>query len=233
MRIRAGRIVLQIGMLAPTGWYQDFRKLKALPDSLKYRNLDVPGHAQLTAEGLQIRVQKPDRVQPGRGIGIETTFGLRGDFEITATFEDFKGETPLSGTGVGFGLCIAPMEEGEGAQIARLVRSKDQGILWSGRSGTANGRLTPSTDNAARFRFKRTGATLYSMWSPGTRGDDFKILDQSELGTNDIRSVWVNVFTGGQSLDVEGRLIEWRIRGRVESNPVHDRSKSPAKGPPD
>ena len=152
----------------PTVFYQDFRKAPALSNGLKYRNLEIPGHLQFSAEGLQIRVQKPHVIPPGRGLGIQTTFGLKGDFDITATFENFKADTLSSGPGVGLGLCISSMEKGEGVQIARIVRAKDHGILWSGREGTSRGRLSPCNENAARFRLTRVGSTLYSMWAPGT-----------------------------------------------------------------
>ena len=202
-----------------------------LPDGLIYRNVEIAKHVQVLPEGLQIKVQKPYTIRSGKGLGVQTTFGLRGDFDIIATFEDFKGDTPLKiegwGNGVGFSLSVQPTE-GPTLSIARTVRFDSEGVSWD-KFGANRQDFLPSKDAAGRFRFLRTGPTLYCLWAPGTQGDAFQILEQSEIGTNDIKSAWMNVFTGNQTMNVEARVLEWRIRGQKETNPVHDPLKAPGQ----
>ncbi len=208
---------------------KNISRLQPLPDGLVYRNVEIAKHVQILSEGLQIKVQKPYTVRSGKGLGVQTTFGLRGDFDITATFENFQGDTPVKiegwGNGVGFSLTIQPTE-GPILSIARTVRFDSEGITWD-KFGANRQSFLPSKDTVGRFRFLRTGPTLYCLWAPGTQGDDFQILEQSEIGTNDIKTAWLNVFTGNQRMNVEARVLEWQIRGQKETNPVHDASKAP------
>ena len=65
--------------------------------------------------------------------------------------------------------------------------------------GTNQQGFLPSTDKAGRFRLLRTGSTLYYLWAPGTQGNDFQLLDEFDIGTNDVKSVYLNVSTNNQT----------------------------------
>jgi hypothetical protein len=223
----------------PLAYHQDFTKPatapavdtahRRLPDGLKYRNVSNVGHVQPLPEGLLIKVQQPYTIQAGRGLGIETAFGLRGDFDITATYDNFRADAPYqvpgAGNGVGFGICIQPVKE-QLIWISRMIRVNGDGIFWS-KFGTKQEGYLATTEKAGRFRVLRSGPTLTCLWAPGNQDDNYQVLDRPNIGTNDIGSVWLHLFTSGQTLGVEARLLDLRIQGQKEANPVYDPSNGP------
>jgi serine/threonine protein kinase len=215
----------------PTVFHSDFRHGAGpagvplpLPPELVPVNLERREHIQLFSDALVYKVQRPFIVGPGRAVGVETTFGLRGDFDISATFDGFKAERPEHGTGVGFGLCLVSTER-KLVWVSRATRIADEGVIWD-RFGSGQTGLLACTEDKGRLRLNRTGSKIAYLWSPDTDGGEYKLLDECELGTNDISSVRMHVFTGGQAKEVDLRLLDFRVLGQKESNPQHDPAKA-------
>ena len=80
----------------------------------------------LQSEPQGFRLTLPSK-RPDLGpVGLSLATALRGDFEVTTTFEILKAEEPKTGHGVGVLLAITPA-----ARIGRLVRADGrQVVLW-------------------------------------------------------------------------------------------------------
>jgi predicted Zn finger-like uncharacterized protein len=189
---------------------------RGLPDDLVLWNVQGKRHMQFGPDGLQIKVPKSYRIDPRAGIGVKTTFAFKGDFEITARFENFQGEIPPSGGGVHLALYLAG---GNGhVQLSRAVRPQNkQGLLWKWFHSPYEEGLSPSVAKDGRLRFKRTGTVLYLLWAHESQGNDFQTIHQCEYGDSDIQYVGLAVNTSGVPCDVEVRLLDLRIRGQNEA----------------
>jgi hypothetical protein len=206
----------------PTAFHQDFKRptnlrdqgneSAPLPEGLGYRNLDRPDHVRLTPEGLQLKVEKPFLIQGGRGIGIRTGFGLRGDFDAVMTFDNFNAEkASVPGNGVGFSYCVQVNDRP--IFVMRRVRIDSEGVLWK------NNGFLDTSEAAGRMRFARSGSTLSSYWAPGTQGGEFQLLEETDIGANDVQFLYLDISTNAQVKDVEMRVLDWHIRGHKELNP--------------
>jgi hypothetical protein len=200
------------------------------PDELKFSNLLNESHLQFRADGVHYHVPSTFIYKAGSAVGLQTTFGLRGDFDVTASFTDFQGESPSSGTGVGIGLSMGTMDSGV-CQIARVVRQNNlHGIRYTWwKQGGPIDELVPCNDTEGRLRMQRIGSTLSYLWAPGTQGENCQTVYQCALGASDIRQMNVSVFTFGTPRDVSARLLSWSFRGQKELDPVSDPSKGPSE----
>jgi hypothetical protein len=206
----------------PVEFSHDFRG-KALPAELKPLGNEQWLHFE--PEGLRITLPA-DRADLNP-VGVVSTFALKGDFELTTTFEILHAEVPQAGWGVGVKLYI---EKGppsrEGANIARLARAKDQQILmWDRAIGPPDGsrrfegRPSSCTAKQGRLRLKRTGAVLHYQWSPDTSGEAFEEVRQAEYGSDDIAIFTLSGTTGRQPCRLDVRLLDLCVRG-VASAPA-------------
>lgn len=218
-------------------FYHDFRS-GTLPRGLALFQAKKEGVVKIEPEGLRITVPK-DWEHPFGGVGVSTTFGLKGDFEITTTFEILEAETPPAGFGVGVTLRVVKAEpSNELANLSRVVRAKDrQVVLWS-RSVEIPGAkpkypegAVPCTDKVGRLRLKRVGPMLHYLWAPGTEGGEFKEIKNLEFGDNDIKRVVLVGFNGRQPANADVRFFDLRIDSGAD-NPAPQPAAAPVVGPP-
>ena len=142
----------------PTVLHHDFRS-GPLPDGLRIVNLHAKDHMQFRPDGLQVHVPNTYKIDPKAGLGVQTNFGLKGDFDSTLTFEDFQAETPPSGGGVHLGMYLRLLaRQGRRATIAccpawRQARHLVEMVLspLSGEHGAALGNLGQTSAQAARL----------------------------------------------------------------------------------
>jgi hypothetical protein len=202
----------------PTVLHHDFRG-KPLPDGLRFVNLRVKEHMEFRPDGLQVHVPNTYLINPKAGLGVQTNFGLKGDFDSTLTFEDFQAETPPSGGGVHLGMYLHSLGKGD-VQLSRAVRPGDkQGILWKWFYRPYLENMELRSETSGKLRLKRQGWTLYFMWAPGAQSNDFETIYQCDFGDSDIGHIVMNVNTSGASCDIKVRLIDWHIRGTLENAP--------------
>src|SRR5262249_23700148 len=163
--------------------YHDFRG-KPLPAEL------VVFQAQgdvIKEEASGLRITIPDTWQhPFGGVGVKSTFGLRGDFEVTTTFEILKADIPEKMGSYGVGICLRVVKAEptkEIAQWCRLVRPGGRQLLhWERQVYVEEGKYNhpqasiPCEDKVGRLRMKRIDMTLQYLWAPGLEGGDFKLL---------------------------------------------------------
>jgi predicted Zn finger-like uncharacterized protein len=130
---------------------------------------------------------------------VRTTFGVRGDFEITTTAELVEADTPPAGAyGVGVTLRIEKAEPSpDFINLARMVRNGDKHIvLWEESIGSLNEKrkikvgMAQCPDKTVKLRMKRTGTTLQMSWAPAAAGaDDFQEIKSLEFGADDIKRI--------------------------------------------
>src|SRR5262249_11207815 len=135
------------------------------PPNLKFLHVVDPSHLQFQPEGLLIKVPKTHTIPKGKGVGLETLFGIKGDFEITASFEDFQAETPPSGPGLGFGIYMRTKHD-DHMFFSRVVQAGNKHVLKMNWFNRGVEQLESCTDTAGRMRLTRAGRNLSLLWSP-------------------------------------------------------------------
>jgi hypothetical protein len=104
------------------------------------------------------------------------------------------------------------------ARVGRYVRPGGQEVIlwdfWPVIDGVRKfeGRASPCSAPAGRFRLKRTGATLYFLWSPELHGGDFEELHNTEYGTEDTQFFTMVAESSGEKCGVDVRVQDVRIR---------------------
>jgi serine/threonine protein kinase len=176
----------------------------------------------LKAEPKGMRITIPDTyIHPWGGVGLLTTFGFRGDFDVTATVQVLRADVPPAGYGVGVSMRLQMADPSpEGATLCRVVRAEDgQVLVWDKAievPGSAKprfeGGVAPCTDTVVRLRLKRTGTTLHYLWAPGTEGDTFQEIHECDYSADDVKSVRLTALTGRQPCNVDVRLLDFRVR---------------------
>jgi RNA polymerase sigma factor (sigma-70 family) len=199
-------------------FYHDFRG-RPLPAELAF--FDDTEFIHQEAEGLRITI--PKNRKKGDGASVGTTFLLRGDFEITSTFEILTAETPPPSYGVGVTLLVRAMEPSrKTAAVCRLARSNGRQVAsWDRSFDELDSEGKPRTEGGAsvcvekvgRLRLRRVKSVLFFSWAPGTNGGEFTQIHQSEFGTEDIGRVLVSGVTGRRPCDLDIRILDLRIRG--------------------
>lgn len=232
-------VAILAGVMAPAAaqdapqWKEEFShdfRGKPLPEGLTLFQVKNEQLIQTEPEGLRITIP-PEFIHPFGGIGVQTTFGIQGDFEITATIEILRAdEPPPGGYGVGAILRLykaAPSPDF--VNLARLVRAGDKQILvWEQSIGALDEKRkiipgsAPCTEKLLRLRMKREGTKLRFAWAPGIAADGFRETRQIEFGDDDLRHAVLVGVTGRQKSNLDVRFLELRIRsgGIVAEAPV-------------
>ena len=176
-------------------YHQDFRNKQ-----FDYQALEIRGRsgaaklAQPREEGLLITLPR-DRGS-WSGLGVTPRFRVRGDFEITTSFEIVKVERPVVGNNTGAMLWIVP--EAKDADRAGLaLHTRDEGALFVASrfvqaegKGKRLGRVHATETLAGRFRLVRTGATWHYYFAQGD-DEEYQFLYRDELGESDLQTVLI------------------------------------------
>src|SRR5262249_20761419 len=112
-------------------FYHDFRG-RDVPAEL--RVFGDPNHQLIRAEPEGLRITLPKDREPRLAVGLRTSFGIQGDFEVTVTYEILHAEEPPSGYGVGAGMFVQREDTSEGATLSRLRRARGKDIVFADRS---------------------------------------------------------------------------------------------------
>jgi hypothetical protein len=192
--------------------YYDFRG-RPIPPDLTFGD---PGGQFIRSEpdGLRITLPK-DKARQAR-VGLSLPMAIRGDFEVTTTFEILRAEAPppeFGGYGVGILLRVNP-----DVGIGRYVQGGGRQVLvWDRWTAGDGGRklqteAVPSPAKISRIRLQRTGNTLHYLWSAEPTGDRFEEIHQSEY-PDEVKVVRLIAETGKQACELDVRLRDLRVRG--------------------
>ena len=197
--------------------YHDFRK-QSIPSELTKYQFEKDITLNLEPEGARITIPKTTQHALG-GVGFVTAFGLKGNFEVTTSFEILAADQPPpKGYGVGFSL-YAEKADGVAVIISRMTKPEDKQIILC-VAETIGSSSVPCTDKMIRLRLQRIGDTVSYYWAPGLVGDNFKKIKEVLFDKTDIKRIkWV-ALNGRKSCNVDVRLFDITVRGEKESNPT-------------
>lgn len=197
-------------------FYHDFRG-KPLPKELHLTGKREPEFLKFEPEGLRVTLPETFIHEFG-GVSVRSSFGFKGDFEITAGFEILHADVPGKGFGVGASMHMAQAQPGtQMATLARVVRAgPSQVLVWERTPNKGEkylGGVRKCSDKVLRLRFRRAGSTLHYLWAPGLEGGEFEEIGvQKEFGDADMNAVRINTITGREPCKADVRFIDFRIR---------------------
>jgi hypothetical protein len=218
LRIRQGQLRVETPREAPPEFYHDFRG-RPLPDELKLYHAEEGPSLRFEPEGLRITIPNT-WTPPFEGVGVVTAFGLRGDFEVTATVEMLEFKKPPQATGAGVGIYVGTATSG--AHARRIIGQNGLHSVTGNhhfrvpekKNPVWQGDTKPCSDSLLRLRLKRTGTMLYHSWAPGAGAEPFVEMFRCEFGNDDIEQI--RLTTGSRNSepdwDIDARLIDLRIR---------------------
>ncbi len=215
-----------VGLFLGVSWltwesvfFHDFRG-RPLAGAIRLSGPQVGRFVKTEAEGLRITLPKDRQNLAQVGFAIDRQ--VRGDFEVTATFEIVQVEEPRAGYGAGVILGVD-----DRARVGRLVRPQgEQLILWDfwpvvDGVRKMEGNALPCIATSGRMRLKRTGAILHFQWSPGTSGEDFEEIHQIDYGAEDTKFFTCVAESSGQKCAVDIRVVDFQIRSVSANAPIY------------
>jgi serine/threonine protein kinase len=200
--------------------YQDCR---GRPIDTNLFRLTGPKAQQLMTvepEGLRITLPVPG-VKP-QPTGLVANFPVSGDFEITTSYELLKAAKPANGFTVGVQLYLIMESPTQEAVLLGRFNTSDQGDVYNcARLGNnPEGRRRyhsdyyPTRTHAGRLRLARRGSIVTYLVAEAN-GDDFQPIQQSELGTANIKLVRVAADAGQTDSPVDVRIGDLEVRALV------------------
>jgi predicted RNA-binding Zn-ribbon protein involved in translation (DUF1610 family) len=174
------------------------------------------------------------------GTGLVTDFGVKGDFEITMSFEILE-EPKDAGLNTELSLVVVPQHAPEAdvwlkanqnraslaAQagtavslrrfLATATKWKDETVTdqWGNEQMHLKEVVmpldVPTVAVAGRLRLVRSGSSLFYCVAEGN-SDTFTVLRKFEFGDKDLKNVRILASTGGPKATFDVRVTDWRIR---------------------
>jgi serine/threonine protein kinase len=155
------------------------------------------------------------------GTGVAAKFAVKGDFEITMSFEIVK-EPDRAAAGRGTGLYLWIDLKTPDLNRAILTRaifgwSGRQYMTWlrqaneAGKPATEDLKYFPAAAKSGQLRLVRTGAMLAHYVAEGADGA-FTLLWQHPFGAEDVRAIRVGGHTGGPKASLDFRVTDLRVR---------------------
>jgi WD40 repeat protein len=219
--LRWPRAVADIPPL-PLIFRHDFRGTKINKEFLKFATKDDAKRYVQEAEGL--RVSPPVVVPRGGPSGVMTTFRLRGDFDVSASYEILQADIPEIGSPIGVSLYITTDTPTQDAvMLTRFNRQDGSHYTCSGIMTTQFGqnrqfpphKLIPTDVVAGQLRLIRQGKVVrFLVADEGS--DGFQELRRLDLGDEDVLYVRLAADPGSKdSPPVVARLRSIEVRGQV------------------
>lgn len=220
------------GDAMPAGWQeyrQSLRGLAEMPAGWEFKDDVAQECVRLEPEG--VRITLPAGKPPtGRGTGVTSFPVVKGDFEITASFEILHEPEPDDAlprqTRISLEAILdKPRPLRNMAALTRSVRG--DGKMFGARAilhddeadppeTVYNGEI-PTQATAGRFRLKRSGSLLAYYVAEGLNGE-FVLLRQFPFGPENLREVRMCASTGGPRSSFDLRVTEVSIRAEALTN---------------
>ena len=210
------------------------------PVGLEHYGPDAAECVRFDPEGLRIALPAGyPKVRPGTG--VVTTFGLKGDFEITVRFEILKEPSPSfpAANVTSLKLLVVPLEKPEpgvwfkSTQNRAAVARESAGRGNPGGFSAALAKWNPNVPKEnGNERFDKVETSTYKFviakaktgrlrlvrtgadlfFYRGEADSDFVILDTQPFGTKDLKDVRVLASTGVPKAELDVRVSDLRIR---------------------
>jgi hypothetical protein len=201
-------------------FHQDFRGDPKNPNVRPIRE----GNFRWEAEGARITMPA------GQGklatAGVAGNFHIKGDFEITASYEILKAEKPSEGYGVGVSFFVA-IDSGamDAVSLARRVGLKGNSEFLSDRMkpGGANVEHTmrslPARSAFGRLQITRRGTVARFLVADGDKAEFVPIVQDPasksadiEFGTGEIRYFQIGGDAGDSEAALDMRVLDLTVR---------------------
>ena len=184
--------------------------------------------------------------------GVAANFGIKGDFQITTSYEILQAEQPTQGYGVGVSLYAAiDPEAGDAVSLARRVGTKGGINYLSDRmtpkpAGGGMDHYTRTRQSKApigKLRIQRVGAMVRFLCADGDSPDfvpvfqDGKKRIETPFGAADIRYFQIGADAGDSEAALDVRLLDLTVEAEEFPGFVEAAKRAPpawvlnAKGP--
>lgn len=196
--------------------HHDFRT-KGL-DKLLFR-LWGPDAAQwVTFAGEGMRVTFPENQKTSSPVGVVTQFTLKGNFELTISYEILKGDRPATGSGAGIEVYLmtdTPTQEAIG--FYRVARPKEGDVYGCHRMTTKDGkrqnlgRRFATAAKSGKLRLTRTGPEVI-FWAAEGADADFRELHRAQLGDEDVKGIYLRGYRNEAQTALDVLFKDFRVR---------------------
>jgi hypothetical protein len=230
-------------------YFHSFKGNPARPAGWEFEGPEAEQCTSFDAAGMRINLPlgwKGAR----KATGIKSTFGAKGDCEITLGYE-ILAEPNATTTGNGTRLSLGIWKETPRPNVATVNRSVGAKVgtvhvtwqsLWDDEIGSPKmrGNDFPAKDKIGRLRFVRHGPHLYFGFSDGLDGE-FRFKAKYDFGAEELREVRIVAATGGEQAAFDVRVFEVRIRSEGSAKaadgapapvPIEIKGIAPPAAPP-
>jgi hypothetical protein len=167
-------------------------------------------------EATGLRVTIPAGRTPNDAIGLAIGPVVRGDFDVSCTYEIIQIEKPTSGWGVGFELFIMTQTPTmEAFALERMLRADGSDVYLCSRNTTVNGKReyhvkhVPAAGTTGRLRLSRTGREI-TAWA--AEGDGvYREFGRYDLGSENLAMVRFGANPGVAKNAVDVRIADVKV----------------------
>ncbi|HEX4611464.1 MAG TPA: DUF1583 domain-containing protein [Urbifossiella sp.] len=198
----------------------DFRQKRFNDQVVRLEGPTPSRYVKCEDAGLRIALPRPDG--PKKPTGFTFQFVLRGDFEVTTSYEILKEELPPPGKSIGVTAYLmfdAPAQDG--VTFGRLQRKDGPPVFTLNHMAKAEGNKRKSMrteafpagkqSSSGTLRAARRGPALTLSAAAG-RSDTYTDLASVEVGAADVKLVRVAADPDGTDTPIEVRIGDFRVR---------------------
>jgi Protein of unknown function (DUF1583) len=155
-----------------------------------------------------------------KSAGIRSRFKIRGDFEITASYEILKADIPTKGYGVGVGIYAAiNPKTNDAVTLSRRTLLKGETRFTSNRMLRGAGKpdklgYLPSKELSGKLRLKRVGEMISSLVADGDNAE-FVLVDKVKFDSADIRYFQIGADGGNSPAGLDVRFFDLTVRAET------------------
>ncbi len=150
--------------------------------------------------------------------GLVTTFGVRGDFEITVSYEILQEPAAEDAGSGGTRLTLGVLLHATAQNLANFSRKMDvkggpRFAAWAYTADTDKPRnkAVPAKAKTGRLRLTREANFISYSFAEGS-DKEFTLLQNFPFGREDVREVRITGATGGDKAALDMRVTDLRIR---------------------
>jgi Protein of unknown function (DUF1583) C domain len=217
-------------------YHEPFRGTPRQAKDFELLGAGAAEYVKYEADGLRIALPAGKKRQP---TGVATTFGVKGDFDVSVRYEILQEPEPADAgtvyTGTRINLSVKTDAVSEAA-IRRKVTPEDPVHILAWRTmrpeGEAKsqlkGAIFPVKEKKGRLRMERKGAEVtYSL----AEGDDkeFKVLTTFAFVADDVKAVQLFGGTSSPKAALEVRFTDLHIAAKA----MVPKAPAPIKPPPE
>jgi len=215
----AAILLLLLSLPSPSAgaetFVQDFRNGQLDRRVLSLVGKQVHQFVALEKAGLRVRQSKPDQsLEP---VGCQTRFAIRGNFEVTASFEIL--DAPKTRIGFGNGVTLRLVKtppEANAATLAWFNHPERGEVFVADDERSVGGKrehkheFLPASAKAGKLRIARTGSQVRFSIAEGNEVA-YREVKQIDFGTEDVQMCRIAGVTGMAPINLDVRFTEFSI----------------------